>query len=113
MATLKARKAFKDANTAYQAGDYKKAPRTTRRRCGNAATRHQRVSRPEADRRLLLPRQQLRQHAKLSRKGEAENDANLTKAVEHYKKSAGDREGAAHPPARARRSGGGAVSPTS
>jgi tetratricopeptide (TPR) repeat protein len=84
--TLKARKAFKEANAAYGAGDYKKAAdkyEETVQAAGESSKTDPHIT-PAY---FFLANSYDNQY-KPSRKGEAENDANLTKAIEYYKTSA-------------------------
>jgi tetratricopeptide (TPR) repeat protein len=76
---VKAMKAFKEANVAYQAGDYKKA----------ADLYEQTVqANPELPQPYFYLANSYDNLYKPSKKGEAENDAMLTKAVEHYQTAA-------------------------
>jgi tetratricopeptide (TPR) repeat protein len=78
IASLKAKMAFKDANTAYQAGDYRKA----------AAKYEEAVAQdPKLTPVYFYLANSYDNLYKPARKGEAENDAYLTKAVEFYKKA--------------------------
>jgi tetratricopeptide (TPR) repeat protein len=84
VAVLKARKAFKEANAAYGAGDYKKAAEKYEETL--------QATGPQPDQ-ALTPAYFFLANSydnlyKPARKGEAENDNNLTKAIENYKKSA-------------------------
>lgn len=84
VATLKARKAFKEANTAYGAGDYKKAAERYEETIALAGS----PPPPELTAAYFFLANSYDNLYKPARKGEAENDAYLTKAVENYKKSA-------------------------
>jgi predicted Zn-dependent protease len=84
LGNLKARKAFKDANTAYQAQNY-----------SEAAARYQEVladpsssEDPNLVHAYFFLGNSYDNLYKPSRKGEAENDALLTKAIENYKLAA-------------------------
>jgi tetratricopeptide (TPR) repeat protein len=78
IASLKAKMAFKDANTAYQAGDYRKA----------AAKYEEAVAQdPKLTPVYFYLANSYDNLYKPARKGEAENDAYLTKAVEFYRKA--------------------------
>jgi Flp pilus assembly protein TadD len=78
MGMLKAKMAFKDANAAYQSGDYKKAAG----KYEEALAQDSRLT--SAYFYLANSYDNLYKPAK---KGDAANDANLTKAVEYYKKA--------------------------
>lgn len=89
MATLKARKAFKEANTAYAAGDYKRAAdkyHETLEACGNGDINA--CQDPQLTPAYFFMANSYDNQFKVSRKGEAENDAHLTRAAEFYKKAA-------------------------
>jgi tetratricopeptide (TPR) repeat protein len=76
---LKAKMAFKDANAAYQSGDYRKA----------AAKYEEAVAKdPELTSAYFYLANSYDNLYKPARKGEAANDQNLTKAVDYYKKAA-------------------------
>ncbi len=76
---LKAKMAFKDANAAYQTGDYRKA----------AAKYEEAVAKdPDLTAAYFYLANSYDNLYKPARKGEAANDANLTKAVNYYKKAA-------------------------
>jgi tetratricopeptide (TPR) repeat protein len=78
IASLKAKIAFKDANTAYQSGDYKKA----------VGKYEEAVAQdPKLTPVYFYLANSYDNLYKPARKGEAANDLNLTKAVENYKKA--------------------------
>jgi tetratricopeptide (TPR) repeat protein len=85
LGNLQARKAFKDANTAYQAQNY-----------AEAALKYQEVittdpninSDPNLVHAYFFLGNSYDNQFKPARKGEAENDALLTKAIENYKRAA-------------------------
>jgi tetratricopeptide (TPR) repeat protein len=79
---LKAKKAMKNANQAYQAQDYKKAASLYEEAIDAAPDSE------DAHIAHFYLANSLDQLWKPSRKGEAENDALLQKAVEHYQKAA-------------------------
>jgi tetratricopeptide (TPR) repeat protein len=76
--SLKAKVAFKDANAAYQSGDYRKA----------VAKYEDAVAKdPELTSAYFYLANSYDNLYKPARKGEAANDQNLTKAIDYYKKS--------------------------
>jgi tetratricopeptide (TPR) repeat protein len=77
--SLKAKMAFKDANAAYQSGDYRKA-----------ATKYEEAvaKDPNLTSAYFYLANSYDNLYKPARKGEAANDENLTKAIDYYKKSA-------------------------
>lgn len=79
LAQLQAMKAFKAANAAYQAQDYRKA-----------ATLYEEAleANPNLSQAYFFLGNSYDNQFKPSRKGEADNDAMLTKAVEYYQKAA-------------------------
>jgi tetratricopeptide (TPR) repeat protein len=79
---LQARKAFKDANTLYQAQNYREA--ATKYEEAIAAS----PDSPEAITAYFFLGNSYDNLYKPARKGEADNDKNLTKAIENYKISA-------------------------
>jgi tetratricopeptide (TPR) repeat protein len=82
---LKAKRTFRDANGLYQSSDYKAAAAKYEQVTAlSEDTLHQFKLEPG----VLLPRQQLRQHVSVGEKGDAANDAFMSKAVEYYKKDA-------------------------
>jgi tetratricopeptide (TPR) repeat protein len=79
IAGLKAKMSFKDANTAYQSGDYRKA----------AAKYEEAISRdPNMTAAYFYLANSYDNLYKPARKGTPANDANLTKAIDYYKKAA-------------------------
>jgi tetratricopeptide (TPR) repeat protein len=78
-AGLKGKMALKDANAAYQGGDYRKA-----------ATKYEEAIQqaPELTQVYFYLANSYDNLYKPAKKGEAENDAYLTKAIEHYKTAA-------------------------
>jgi tetratricopeptide (TPR) repeat protein len=82
MNNLKALKAFKDANVAYQAGDFKKAA-DRYETCLQLAPEN-----PQIAAAYFFLGNSYDNQWKPSRVGEAENDGYLTKAIEYYKKAA-------------------------
>ena len=79
---IQARKAFKEANAAYQAQDYKKAAEAYEKAIQAAPET------PQAHQSYFFLANSYDQMFKPSRKGEAANDALLTKAVENYQTAA-------------------------
>ena len=77
---LKGQMAFKDANAAYQSQDYKKA-----------ITKYQEAlaANPELNYAYFYLANSYDNLYTPARKGEAEHDANLQKAIEYYKKATG------------------------
>jgi predicted Zn-dependent protease len=84
LGNLKARKAFKDANTAYQAQNYNEAAARYQEVIADAST----ASDPNLVHAYFFLGNSYDNQYKPSRKGEAENDALLTKAIENYKLAA-------------------------
>jgi tetratricopeptide (TPR) repeat protein len=76
--SLKAKMAFKDANAAYQSGDYRKAVA----KYEEAVTKD-----PNLTSAYFYLANSYDNLYKPARKGEAANDQNLTKAIDYYKKS--------------------------
>ena len=88
MATLKARKAFKEANAAYGAGDYRKASEKyeeTLTQCGNGDPTN--CQDPQLTPAYFFLANSYDNQFRPARRGEAANDGMLTKAIENYKKS--------------------------
>src|SRR4051812_33879849 len=79
---LQSRKAFKAANQAYQAQDYKKAAELYQEAITAAPES------PSAHQALFFLGNSYDNLWKPSKKGEPENDALMTKAVENYQKAA-------------------------
>ena len=88
---LKARKAFKAANQAYQSQDYKRAAELY------SETIEAAPESPSAHQALFFLGNSYDNLWKPSKKGEAENDALMEKAVENYQKAAEKLSGSADP----------------
>ncbi len=84
LANLQARKAFKDANTAYQAQNYTEAAA----RYAEVIADPQTAADPNLVHAYFFLGNSYDNLYKPARKGEAENDALLTKAIENYKLAA-------------------------
>ena len=84
LGNLKARKAFKDANTAYQAQNYHEAAARYEEVIADPSS----ATDPNLVHAYFFLGNSFDNQYKPSRKGEAENDALLTKAIENYKLAA-------------------------
>jgi tetratricopeptide (TPR) repeat protein len=84
LAGLKARKAFKEANAFYQQGDYRRAAEKYEETLREGGPELEAVLTPA----YFFLGNSYDNMYRPSRKGEADNDAFLTKAIENYKKSA-------------------------